>query len=113
MSFFDGWQEFLVDGASVPFYKFSENGISYVGFDSRKCMPPEPMLNAMLALKLFGKESKVVMVNHKFPAGLIPKIESSFDVERENLSGEEVKLTFSLKDGVDISSFDFTQTCHG
>ena len=33
----------------------------------------------------------------QLPAGLIPKIEAKFDIEREDLEGEAVKMTFSLK----------------
>ena len=50
-----------------------------------------------LAIKFADKNTKIVMVNHKFPAGLIPKIEKSFDVEREDLEGGAVKMIFSLK----------------
>ena len=95
----------------MPFYKFSENGVSFVGFDSRPCVPPEPMMNALLAIKFADKNTKIVMVNHKFPAGLIPKIEKSFDVEREDLEGGAVKMTFSLKEGASIENID-TSLCH-
>ena len=51
------------------------------------------------------------MVNHKFPAGLIPKIEAKFDIEREDLDGEAVKMTFSLKQGASIDGID-ASLCH-
>ena len=51
------------------------------------------------------------MVNHKFPAGLIPKIQEQFDVEREDLEGGAVKMTFSLKQGADVKNVD-TSLCH-
>ena len=38
--FFKNAEQFNVEGATVPFYKFSENGVSFVGFDSRPCVPP-------------------------------------------------------------------------
>lgn len=109
---FENWDRFDVDGATVPFYKKSEGGISYIGFDSRPCVPPEPMINAMIALKFADKNTKVIMVNHKYPVGLIPKIESNFDIDTQKLEGEQVRLTFSLKDGANLDGFDFNQTCH-
>ena len=109
--FFKNAEQFSVDGATVPFYKISENGVSVVGFDSRPCVPPEPMINALLAIKFADKNTKIVMVNHKFPAGLIPKIEKSFDVEREDLEGGAVKMTFSLKEGASIENID-NSLCH-
>ena len=51
------------------------------------------------------------MVNHKFPAGLIPKLQAQFDIAREDLEGEQVKMIFSLKDGANICSVD-TSLCH-
>ena len=109
--FFKNAEQFNVEGATVPFYKFSENGVNFIGFDSRPCVPPEPMINALLAIKFADKDTKIVMVNHKFPAGLIPKIEKSFDVEREDLEGGAVKMTFSLKEGASIENID-TSLCH-
>ncbi|CAD7287240.1 hypothetical protein [Campylobacter suis] len=114
MNFFDGFTEFDADGATVKFYKKIDQDITIIGFDSRSCVPPEPMVNAMVALNFVkDKHTKVVMINHKFPAGLIPKIKSNFNIERENLDAEQVKLTFSLKDGAGIKEFDTKQVCHG
>ena len=111
MDFFTDWQEFDAAGATVKFYKKSQGGVEYIGFDSRKCVPPEPMVNALVAIKFANQNTKIVMVNHKFPAGLIPKIEKSFDVEREDLEGGAVKMIFSLKEGASIENID-TSLCH-
>ncbi|MBE2983809.1 hypothetical protein CCAL9344_00395 [Campylobacter sp. RM9344] len=113
MDYFKDWQKFSPKGATVDFFKTQKDDEKYIGFDTRACVPPEPMLNAMLALKFADKNTKIVMINHKFPAGLIPKIEKNFYVISENLEGEQVKLTFSLKDGASLEGFDFNQTCHG
>lgn len=114
MEFFQNWERFSIENSSLDFYRLNEDGVEYIGFDCRKCVPPEPMVNAMLALNLVkDKTIKVVMINHKFPAGLIPKVEGNFNIERENLQGDEVKLTFSLKDGKEPINLDHTKTCHG
>ena len=109
--FFKNAEQFMADGATVPFYKYTENGINFIGFDSRACIPPEPMINALVAIKFANKNTKIVMVNHKFPAGLIPKLQAQFDIAREDLEGEQVKMIFSLKDGANICSVD-TSLCH-
>ncbi|MGP1484527.1 MAG: hypothetical protein ACTTJC_00245 [Campylobacter sp.] len=109
--FFKDAEKFQVDGASVPFYKFSQNGVKFVGLDTRVCPPPEPMINALVAIKFATEDTKIVMINHKFPAGLIPKLQAQFDIERQDLQGGAVKMTFSLKQNADIKSID-TTLCH-
>ena len=42
--FFKNAEQFNAEGATVPFYRYSQDGVDYVGFDSRPCVPPEPML---------------------------------------------------------------------
>ncbi|NLY03436.1 MAG: hypothetical protein GXZ15_01120 [Campylobacter sp.] len=112
--YFQGWEEFEVDGATVAFYKKTTQKELFIGFDSSSCTPPGPMVNAMVAFNFVtDKNTKVVMINHKFPAGLIPKIESQFDYEQEDLEDSLVKLTFTLKSGVKPKQFDTNQVCHG
>nr|WP_314903080.1 hypothetical protein [uncultured Campylobacter sp.] len=109
--FFKGAEQFNAEGATVPFYRYSQGGVDFVGFDSRPCVPPEPMVNALVAIKFANQNTKIVMVNHKFPAGLIPKIAEQFDIEREDLEGGAVKMTFGLKQGADVKNVD-TSLCH-
>lgn len=112
--FFKNATEFAAEGATVPFYKFNENGQEFIGFDSRKCVPPEPMVNAMVALNLAKNSgAKVMMINHHYPVGLIPKIEKEYDVAHESLQGEEVKVVISLKDGVAPTTLDTNVKCGG
>ncbi|CZE48490.1 hypothetical protein [Campylobacter geochelonis] len=111
---FKNWEEFSVDGASVPFYKKADESSEYIGFETTSCTPPGPMVNAMFALNLVkDKNTKVVMINHKFPAGLIPKIEDKFDYLRTDLDNGAVKIEFSLKDGAVLQAYDTNQVCHG
>lgn len=108
-NYFEGWEQFELDGATVSFYKKSENGTIFIGFDSSSCTPPGPMVNASVALNLVkDKNTKVVMINHKFPVGLIPKIEDMFDYTNENLEDGKVKLVFSLKDEAKYERIDDT-----
>ncbi len=95
-----GKKEIEVIGASVPFFTYELGEDQIFEFDTSKCGPPEPMVNAMAGLKLLdASNKKVVMLNHKKPGGLISKIGENYDIEIENLEDGRVKLTFSYKAG--------------
>ena len=98
---------FQQEGATVPFVRFVQEGVEVVGFDSRACVPPEPMVNAMLALAhIKTPKTKVVMLNHRSPVGLLGKIGECYDIHQEELEQGAVKLTYSYKEGAipDLSS---------
>ena len=103
-----------VAGATVPFFTYTLGETQYFEFDTSKCGPPDPMVNAMAGLKLIDSETKkLVMINHKFPGGLIGKIGDNFNYEKEELEGGLVKVIFSYKAG-ESEKADLTQTsCHG
>ncbi len=97
-----------VENATVPFYHYCHDGIEYIEFDTSMCVPPEPMLNAMLALeKLVSSNIKVIMVNHRSPVGLLAKVGYFYTIETQELEDGKIKLTFSYKEGftndVDLS----------
>ncbi|NPA82746.1 MAG: hypothetical protein GXO31_09050 [Epsilonproteobacteria bacterium] len=93
-------QKVEVPGASVDFYKYEKDGVTYYQFDTSRCGPPEPMVNAMAGLKLVKSPNvKLVMINHKMPMGLLNKIEENYDIEKEELPDGNVKLVFSYKEG--------------
>ncbi len=88
-----------VVGATEPFFEYEIDGITYYEFDSSICEPPGPMVNAMSGLKLIdSKDKRLVMINHKKPMGLLPKIEEEYTYEFQELNDGKVKLTFALKD---------------
>ena len=92
---------FKEEGATVPFVTYVDGEKTIIGFDSRECVPPEPMVNAMLALKhIKDAHTQVVMVNHRSPVGLLAKIGEDFDIEEKALEEGTVKLVFSYKPGV-------------
>lgn len=91
-------EELKVEGQTVPFYKYSIDGVTFIEFNTSRCGPPEPMINAMLALKqIKDRNTKVHMINHIKPMGLLPKIEGEFDVEIKEVNGL-VHLLFSKKE---------------
>ena len=89
-----------VAGATVPFFTYKEGEDQIIEFDTSKCGPPDPMVNAMAGLKLLdAPNKKVVMINHKSPGGLPAKIGENYDIAEEKIEGGLVKLTFSYKSG--------------
>ena len=89
-----------VEGATVEFKRFEKDGITYYAFDTSRCGPPEPMVNAMAGLKLVKDPTiKLVMINHKLPMGLLNKIEENYEIEKETLPDGRVELVFGYKPG--------------
>jgi len=106
-------QKIEVMGATVDFFKYAEDGVSTYIFDTSKCGPPDPMVNAMAGLQLLDDKSKLVMINHKKPGGLLPKIEAEFDYTVEDLPSGFVKLVFTKKADSKANT-DFNAThCEG
>ena len=102
-----------VPGATVPFFTYTMGETQYFEFDTSKCGPPEPMVNAMAGLKMIDSPNKkVVMINHKKPMGLLDKIGENYDIEAENMEDGRVKLIFSYKAG-ESEKADLSQTSCG
>ena len=93
-------QSIEVEGANVPFFTYMQGEDQIIEFDTSKCGPPDPMVNAMAGLKLLdAPNKKVVMINHKKPGGLISKIGENYNIVIDNMEDGRVKLTFSYKEG--------------
>ena len=102
-----------VEGANVPFFTYQEGEDQVFEFDTSKCGPPDPMVNAMAGLKLLdAPNKKVVMINHKSPGGLLAKIGENYDIAEEKLEDGRVKLIFSYKAG-DSEQADLSQNSCG
>jgi len=107
-------KEIDVAGATVPFFTYTMGETQYYEFDTSKCGPPDPMVNAMAGLKLIDNENKkLVMINHKFPGGLIAKIGENYAHTKEELEDGRVKITFSYIAG-ESEKADLTKnSCDG
>lgn len=102
-----------VEGATVDFYQEIIDGLVTYSFDTSRCGPPEPMVNAMAGLQLLDENSCLVMINHKSPGGLFPKIESDFDFKEETTADGKAKITFTKKSN-GTNQTDFSQNgCGG
>jgi len=102
-----------IEGATVPFFKYEENGVTFLQFDSSKCGHPEPMINAMTGLQTIQDDQKLIMINSKPPMGLFPKIEEDFNFILESLEDGNTKVIFT-KRAEGVAKTDFTDTgCGG
>ena len=103
-----------VPGATVPFFTYEMGETQYYEFDTSKCGPPEPMVNAMAGLKMIdAPDKKLVMINHKKPMGLLDKIGENYDIETEKMEDGRVKLIFSYKAGASEEANLNDASCHG
>jgi len=102
-----------VSGSTVDFYEVNNSDeISYY-FDTSECMPPEPMINAMAGLQILKENNKLIMINHKPPMGLFPRIQKDFNYEIIECKDGIHLVIFSLKKGT-TNQTDFSQTsCNG
>ncbi len=106
-------QQIEVDGATVDFFTYTQDGLSIYQFDTSLSGPPHPMVNAMAGLKMIDSaDKKLIMINHKSPGGLFGKIGKNFDYIVEDLDDGNVKVVFSYKSGASEKA-DLTQTSCG
>jgi len=103
-----------IEGTTVDFYEYVQDGLSYYYFDTSLTAPPEPMINAMAGLKLLTTPNvRLVMINHKVPGGLFGKIGNNFEHNIEELEDGRAKVVFAYLDGASEKA-DLTQTsCNG
>jgi hypothetical protein len=107
-------KEIEVEGATVPCFEYKIGETQYYEFDTSKCGPPEPMVNAMAGLRLIDSpDKKLVMINHKKPMGLLDKIGENYGIETEELDDGRVKLTFAYKEGESEKANLNDAACHG
>lgn len=103
----------LID-ASVDFYEFIQDSLHCYYFDSSECGPPEPMINAMLGLQLLkNNNDRLIMVNHKAPGGLFPRIQEDFSYEIIDLDDGRAQVVFSLKNNSSEKTDFSANSCAG
>ena len=100
-----------VMGSTVDFFKSIEDGLTTYQFDTSKCGPPEPMVNAMAGLQLLDDNSQLIMINHKSPGGLFQKIENDFTFEVDTLEDGRAKVIFKRKAGASNTTDFSKNTC--
>ena len=103
-----------VMGATVDFFKLEKDGESSYYFDTSKCGPPDPMVNAMVGLQLIkNSDDTLIMINHKSPGGLFAKLEEDISSNVETLENGVVRVTFKNIHNTGIESDLSDASCHG
>ncbi len=103
-----------IEGATVPFFTYNDGETQVYEFDTSKCGPPDPMVNAMSGLaKVVSPKQKLVMFNHKKPMGLLNKIGENFNIADEEMPDGRVKITFTYKDGETEKAILNDASCEG
>ena len=69
------------------------------------------MLRGIAEIAL-NENEKLIMINHKIPMGLFPKIEAYFDYEVEELKDGNVRIIFTKKENL-VPKLDFDTNCLG
>ena len=98
-----------VNGAKVPYFKDEEGNYIHSSLTG----PPEPMVNAMVGLQLLDDRHKLVMINHKPPMGLFPRIQDSFNYEIVELPNDKVKVIFIKKTNTSVKLNSADSSCSG
>ncbi len=84
-----------VSGATLYFYKYELDGLTYYEFDATECSPPEPMLNAIHGLSMIKNENeRLVGIFFHEPFPLYQKIPSFFVHESTELESGDFKVVF-------------------
>ncbi|MCD6654600.1 MAG: hypothetical protein LT067_07540 [Sulfurovum sp.] len=106
-------EEFMPQGATVPFFKYQMGEDQIIEFDTSRCGPPEPMVNAMIGLKMVDEHTKLLMINHKKPMGLLEKVQQNFNLEETDTEDGNVQLLFSHKAGESEKAKFNDSACQG
>ena len=97
-----------LENATVEFYEFNKDEIEYIYFDTSLCSVPEPMINALLGLKLISNtKKKLLMLNHSVPNALFQKIDKNFDFiieEYEDIFIIEFSNKIKAKEDIDYEN---------
>ncbi|MBL0707944.1 MAG: DUF2249 domain-containing protein [Sulfurimonas sp.] len=87
-----------LEGATLPFYSYKEDGLTFYEYDARECQPPEPMVNTIKGLS-FLKTPRDRLVGFFFhePFPLYQRIPLSISHEAKELEDGDFKITFKLE----------------
>ncbi|MFA6196589.1 MAG: hypothetical protein WC656_08075 [Sulfurimonas sp.] len=84
-----------VPRATLKFYTYEADGLTFYEFDATECSPPEPMVNAINGLRMLKSENdRLVGIFFHAPTPLFDKTEKSFTHEIEELESGDVKVVF-------------------
>ena len=88
-------QKIETPGATIDFFKYEEDGLTYYEFNATQCSPPEPMVNAVNGLRLLQNENdRLVGIFFHEPTPLYDRIGTGFLYEAIALENGDFKIIF-------------------
>lgn len=85
--------------ATLDFYRYEEDGLTYYEFDATLCQPPEPMINAIMGLSLLkNKNDRLVGIFFHEPFPLYERVPLTISHEAIELENGDFKIIFKLED---------------
>lgn len=107
-------QKIEVEGSTVDFVVFENEGYTCYAFDTSRCGPPDPMVNAVAGLRLIDSPHKrLIMINHKMPMGLFDKIGEDFIIDSCIREDGLAEVVFSFKGSANLDDPRYAAKCHG
>jgi len=86
-----------VPNATLDFYKYKKDNLTYYEFDAIECTPPEPMVNSMCGLMMLKNENdRLVGKFFHEPFPLYQKIATKFDIESKELKNGDFIVIFKI-----------------
>ncbi|MFA6761215.1 MAG: hypothetical protein WCR69_09250 [Sulfuricurvum sp.] len=83
--------------ATLDFYTYEEDGLTYYEYDATKCQAPEPMVNTMVGLSLLKSSSdRLVGLFFHEPFPLYSRIPITIEHSAQQLPSGDFRLTFKL-----------------
>ena len=86
-----------VPRATLAFYKYEENGLTYYEFDATQCQPPEPMVNTMVSMSLLkSPNDRVVGIYFHEPFPLYDRLPTAIKRESIELPNGDFRVEFKI-----------------
>ena len=90
-------QKIEVPRATLEFFKYEEDGLTYYEYDATKCQPPEPMVNTMVGVSLLkGPNDRLVGNFFHEPFPLYERLPLTIGHVAEEQESGDFKITFKL-----------------
>ncbi len=89
---------FEVPGATLEFFTYKQDGITYIEYDATECTPPEPMVNTIYALKMINdKNTRLVGRFFHEPFPLYERVKEAFSYSAKELETGDFEVVFRKK----------------
>lgn len=90
-------EKIIIPRASLDFYKYEKDGLTYIEFNATECSPPEPMVNAIVGLNELKDENyRLVGTFFHLPTPLFDRIGDKFSYDVDEFESGDVRVEFKL-----------------